>query len=90
MTEKHVIDQEFLNQINQLRETSTELIYQLGQIEMELIATNQRLDDLQKAKVAAIGEYKQLQKTESDLVNTLTDKYGTGTLNIESGEFIAS
>jgi hypothetical protein len=90
MSEKHVIEPDHLNQINQLREASTDLIYELGQIEMELIATNQRLDDLNAAKVAAISEYKQLQKRETDLVKSLTDKYGTGTLNIESGEFVAS
>lgn len=90
MSEKHVIDSTHLEQINQLRESSTDLIYRLGQIEMELIAANQRLDELQKAKVAAISEYKQLQHSETELVKILTDQYGTGTLNIESGEFIAS
>jgi|688.fasta_scaffold2053888_2 hypothetical protein len=90
MSEKHVIDQEFLTQINQLRETSTELIYELGQIEMELIATEQRLEDLHKAKAAAVSEYKQLQVNETELVKQLSDKYGTGTLNIESGEFVES
>lgn len=90
MSEKNVIEQEHMNQIQQLRETSTELIYRLGQIEMELITTNQRLDDLNAAKVAAISEYKQLQKTENELVDSLTEKYGVGTLNIDSGEFVAS
>ena len=90
MSEKNVIEQEHMNQIQQLRETSTELIYRLGQIEMELITTNQRLDDLNAAKVAAISEYKQLQKTENELVDSLTEKYGIGTLNIDSGEFVAS
>lgn len=90
MSEKNVIEQEHMEKIRQLRETSTELIYRLGQIEMELITTNQRLDDLNAAKVAAIGEYKQLQKTENELVDSLTEKYGVGTLNIDSGEFVAS
>lgn len=90
MSEKNVIEQEHMDKIQQLRETSTELIYRLGQIEMELITTNQRLDDLNAAKVAAISEYKQLQKTENELVDALTEKYGVGTLNIDSGEFVAS
>jgi hypothetical protein len=90
MSEKNVIEQEHMEKILQLRETSTELIYRLGQIEMELITTNQRLDDLNDAKVAAISEYKELQKTENDLVDSLTEKYGVGTLNIDSGEFVAS
>lgn len=90
MSETNVIQPEHLTEINLIREQSTELVYRLGQIEMELIAANQRLDELQKAKVAAVSEYKQLQTKEADLVKTLTEKYGTGTLNIDSGEFIAS
>jgi len=90
MSETNVIQPEHLSEINSIREQSTELVYRLGQIEMELIAANQRLDELQNAKVAAISEYKQLQTKEADLVKTLTEKYGTGTLNIDSGEFIAS
>jgi len=90
MSETNVIQPEHLNEINSIREQSTELVYRLGQIEMELIAANQRLDELQKSKIDAIDKYKQLQTKETDLVKLLTDKYGTGTLNIDSGEFIAS
>lgn len=90
MSEKNVIEETHLNDINQLREQSTDLVYRLGQIEMELIAAEQRLDELRRAKTAAIDEYKRLQIKESDLVKSLTEKYGTGTLNIDSGEFIAS
>lgn len=90
MSDKNVIEENHLNDINQLREQSTDLVYRLGQIEMELIAAEQRLDELKRAKIASIDEYKELQRKEADLVKTLTEKYGTGTLNIDSGEFIAS
>ena len=90
MSETNVIQPEHLGEINSIREQSTELVYRLGQIEMELIAANQRLDDLHTAKTTAIEEYKQLQTKETDLVKSLTDQSGTGTLNIDSGEFIAS
>lgn len=90
MSDKNVIEETHLNDINQLREQSTDLVYRLGQIEMELIAAEQRLDELKRAKTASIDEYKELQRKEADLVKTLTEKYGTGTLNIDSGEFIAS
>ncbi len=90
MSEKNVIEQAHMNEINAIREQSTDLIYRLGQIEMELIVSNQRITELSTAKINAIDEYKQLQDTETSLVKTLTEKYGTGTLDIESGEFIAS
>jgi len=90
MSDKNVIEETHLNDINQLREQSTDLVYRLGQIEMELIAAEQRLDELKRAKTASIDEYKELQRKEADIVKTLTEKYGTGTLNIDSGEFIAS
>jgi hypothetical protein len=90
MSDKNVIEENHLNDINQLREQSTDLVYRLGQIEMELIAAEQRLDELKRAKTASIDEYKELQRKEADIVKTLTEKYGTGTLNIDSGEFIAS
>ena len=41
-------------------------------------------------KEKAQQEYTELQQQERDLVKTLNSKYGTGTVDLESGEFIPS
>ena len=48
----------------------------------------QRIDSLIKAKEQLQNEYIGLQNQEGDLVKELNDKYGAGTVDIASGEFI--
>jgi predicted transcriptional regulator len=53
-----------------------------------MLVTVQRLESLQKTKEDLQTEYRDLQKQEQELVNNLNDKYGAGTVDVASGEFI--
>jgi len=90
MSETKVITQEELKSIEELRGKSTDLIFEFGQTEMEIMMTEKRLTDLKSHKSSLETKYKELQDTETLLVQSLNEKYGAGTLNIESGEFVAS
>jgi hypothetical protein len=90
MAESKKLGQEEMQSIEELRNQSTDLIFQFGQIEMEIMITQKRLSELETAKLNLEKEYITLQGKEQQVINDLTEKYGAGSLNIENGEFIAS
>lgn len=90
MSQNKVISTEELESIKSLRNSSTDLIFEFGQVELEIMMTEKRLTELKNHKASLEDRYNNLQKNETDLVQSLNEKYGAGTLNVESGEFVAS
>jgi len=90
MSEKQVITKDELKSVEELRSSSTDLIFQFGQVEMEIIMLQDRLKELTTHKDSLQTRYKELQEKEATLVDQFNTKYGAGTLNIENGEFVAS
>ena len=88
MSQNKKFTQEELDQILKLRESNAQKITEFGQIELEILLTNQRLDSLQDAKEKLQEEYVAMQNQEKDLVDKLNEKYGAGQVDLESGEFI--
>ena len=80
MSEQVKLSQEEIDQIKQLQVNQQTLVSQFGQIEYQM-----QLLELQKDKlVETIG---QLQEEETKIGQSLTEKYGTGTVDLESGMF---
>jgi len=80
MSEKIKLSQEELDSIKQLQNQQQTLIGQFGQIEYQV-----QLLELQKDQlVETMGE---LQKEEQKTGQELTQKYGNGTVDLESGTF---
>ena len=77
-----------LEKIVGLRESNAQKINEFGQIELEILLAKQRFDSLTQAKSNLQNDYIALQKQEADLIKELNDKYGAGTVDIASGEFI--
>jgi len=77
-----------LENIVKLRESNAQKITEFGQIELEILLAKQRLDALNQAKINLQNDYNALQQQEGDLIKDLNDKYGAGTVDIASGEFI--
>jgi uncharacterized coiled-coil DUF342 family protein len=88
MSENKKFIKEELDQIKELREKNNSLIQQFGQLKVERLVTNQRLEKLSEAEENLHSEYTDLQQQEKDLVKKLNEKYGAGTVDIDSGEFI--
>ena len=88
MSENKKFTQDELAKIVELRESNSQKISEFGQVELEILLTNQRMDALQDAKQKLQEEYVGLQDKEKELVKELNDKYGSGTVDLESGEFI--
>jgi hypothetical protein len=80
--------EEELNQITELRESNGSKISEFGQIELELLLANQRIEALENAKENLRAQYVELQDKERTLVQQLNEKYGAGQVDLSSGEFI--
>ena len=59
----------------------------LGQLAVQRILLNQQSDALEARTTEVEQEYEAVQQQERDLVQTLNDKYGPGSLNPETGVF---
>jgi len=80
MSEQIKLSQEELDNIKQLQQQQQNLIGQFGQLEYQM-----QLLELQKDQlVETIGK---LQQNEQKIGEELTQKYGNGTVDLESGMF---
>ena len=77
-----------LTKITQLHDSNAQKINEFGQVELEILLTNQRKETLERTKEDLQNQYIALQEQERTLVKELNDKYGTGTVDLESGEFV--
>ena len=88
MSENQKFTQDELAKIVELREQNAQKVTEFGQVELELLLANQRIEALQDAKNKLQEDYVELQNKESNLIKELNNKYGAGTVDIASGEFI--
>ena len=88
MAEAIKFTKEELDQINELRDGNAQKINEFGQIELELLLADQRMESLHNAKDKLQKDYVELQNKERELVQQLNEKYGAGQADLTSGEFI--
>lgn len=72
---------EEIKRITELQQKNNTLVTELGQV--ELIKLN-----LQLRKESAEKFFEELRSEEQELAKELTDKYGSGSINLETGEFV--
>ena len=77
-----------LQKITDLRDASQAKVIEFGQIKLDILLINQRLEQLKEIEATAEKSYVGLQNKEVELVNKLKEKYGVGTVDLSSGEFI--
>ena len=88
MAEPIKFTQAELDQVTKLRDENSQKISEFGQVELEILLTNQRSESLSIAKGKLQTDYVKLQTKEQELVRTLNEKYGAGQVDLLSGEFI--
>ena len=79
--EKQVLTTEEIKKLKDFQEKQSSLLYQLGQVEYQLTYFERNKKEIQKQLEAFEDEQKQMAQT-------LENKYGMGTVNVENGEFI--
>ena len=76
-----------INSLQQLRSDYANVEVSLGKLEIARMQSEQQLDNIQNNKLRLETQYTTLQRTESQIVSELTEKYGVGNLDITSGKF---
>ena len=88
MAETKKFTEEELESITEIQNGNSRIISELGQVELQLFLVNEELEKLDKMKSALQIQFKNLQVEESELVSSLNEKYGIGTVDINTGEFV--
>jgi uncharacterized membrane protein len=76
---KKKLTEEELQQVKTIKSEYTNLALTLGELELQKI-------DIEENKKQLISTYAQLIEKETSIAKTLTEKYGDGTINMETGE----
>jgi hypothetical protein len=90
MSDVKKLTTEELQQIKEMQSTYNKFVFELGSIEAQI-------QNLLSAKTAAeteknniLGDIKKLGEREKELVSTLQEKYGQGSIDIETGEITSA
>ena len=79
---------EELDELTGLRQGYIDTQNQLGRLSVQKVLAEQQYDALVKAEDELKKNYLSLTQKEQELVQTYNEKYGVGTVNIETGEFV--
>jgi hypothetical protein len=88
MTKK--LDEEHLLLIQQLRDEFAENSNVIGNNSIRILMLQKEIDKLNMTQDTAIAEFEALQIKESELLETLRERYGEGQVNINEGTFTPS
>jgi hypothetical protein len=80
------LTQEEIQQIKELQTKYNQTILEIGAAEAQLIVFQENIEKLTEAKKGLVSDLKTIEQKESELVKTLQEKYGQGSINIETGE----
>ena len=76
-----------LQQIQDLRLKYANVTAQLGQLKVEQMLINKQLTRLNELENQFIKDYEQVQTEEEQFAKSITEKYGIGDVDVESGVF---
>ena len=78
---------EEMQQLAGLQQSYREKMEKFGQAKVQRLLLTQQLDALTNAEQQIEVEYRDVQESERKLVEELNNKYGQGTLDVETGIF---
>tara|TARA_Y100001978_G_C23405411_1_gene296641 strand:+ start:105 stop:359 length:255 start_codon:yes stop_codon:yes gene_type:complete len=81
MEEKKVLEKKEISKLKELRQNFTNLTTTIGNLEIQIMNLEIQKDKLKENLL-------NLQKEEIVLAKELEDKYGEGSISLESGEFL--
>ena len=79
---------EELSSLRELQNTYASISTQFGQVKVSRINLERQIENLDDAENQLEKKWEENRQTESDLVKSLNEKYGVGSLNPTTGEFI--
>lgn len=88
MTKK--LDKEHLDAIQELQEKFANNARYLGSIAIELKMIEQQQRTLLDTQQSVFTDFENLRKEETQLIDTLKERYGDGQINIADGTFTSA
>jgi uncharacterized coiled-coil DUF342 family protein len=82
------ITQEEQDFIKKLQEKYSELTVKIGQVNMEMHDLENTLNELKELRTDLLNQYVEAKQSERSFIDKLSDTYGNGSLNLETGEFM--
>ena len=79
--EKTVLTKEEIEQLSSLQEQQNDFVIQLGQTEYQI-------NILERQKISIKQQIETFEESQVQLAKQLENKYGQGSVNLESGEFV--
>lgn len=79
MAESKVLSTDELAQLKDFQQRDNQLVFNLGQTELQIQVLESQKDQILEANTKLVAERNEFGKT-------LTEKYGSGTINLETGE----
>jgi hypothetical protein len=79
--------EEEIQSIAKLQSDYQQSIYTLGQLDLEKTDLQLQLDEITKKRTEIYDNWKKLQQQEVNILNSLSQKYGDGSLNLKDGTF---
>ena len=80
------LTQEELQAIQDLQVKYNQTVFDLGSVEAQVIAINQRLKNLANDKDGLVADLISIEKQENELITSYLEKYGQGSINPQTGE----
>ena len=79
--------EEELQSLQELQNTYAGISTQFGQLKVSKMNLRRQLDSLEQSEETLENAWEDNRKKETELVQSLTEKYGPGSLNPQTGEY---
>ena len=90
MSEVKKVTDEELQGIKDLGTNYQAISNSFGQIKVQRLILEQQLESLEESEAQLETNYVETQEKERELLKTFNEKYGRGTLNPQTGEFVST
>ena len=87
MEESTKFTEEERKTVKEIQKNYVDIQHKLGQLSVAEIRLNQQLDALNISRSELNDSFRKTQKEEKDFIKVVTEKYGDGILNPETGEY---
>jgi len=87
MSESIKLTEEEISSVTELREQVVTVISNVGQLKLTMDLLKEETKELENKLIEQTSTYKSLLEKEKSLINGLLEKYGVGSLDIDTGVF---
>ena len=88
MTEAKKFTEEELKQVKEIQDKYFDIQNQFGLASITKLRLEKQFDNLHKQEQDLAKSFTEIQENERKFLDEITKKYGQGTLNPETGEFV--